>query len=378
MTKNEKQLFEGLNGLCDSNEAFYYSEQDYLDNYIVRSYSYRLATHSDSLEHFAKESRGTAFIYNKTSDTWELFCRAYPKFFNLGEICSKEEYIRKYEPLEVFDKADGSLILIGEIDGKLITKSKTSLNSEQAKMAQILLDSNKHIQDFCTDIIMKGFSPVFELVGPDNKIIVNYKTNELILLGVVNNQTGEVTTKIPTKIKQVDSTYFTWGELLCIQERVLEDIEGYVVRTSNNEFVKLKTNRYKQLHSLKDSISNTKNLVKLILDGELDDIYDVFSDDKVVMSEVERVQSLISKEFNHKIVEFKELRRKYFSDFEENRKEFAMKYNKHELFGPVMKTLNSSFRDVNQVAEYQVRMYIEKMCNKTSKAEEYVNKLSMS
>ena len=81
-----KELFEGLSELCRINEAFYFSEQDYGDNYIVRSFSYRLASWTDFQIPYAKDSRGTAFVLDKRTGEWDLFCRAYKKFHNLGEM----------------------------------------------------------------------------------------------------------------------------------------------------------------------------------------------------------------------------------------------------------------------------------------------------
>jgi uncharacterized protein YeaO (DUF488 family) len=79
--------------------------------------------------------------------------------------------------------------------------------------------------------------------------------------------------------------------------------------------------------------------------------------------------------FNHLVTEFKELRRKYFNEFNENRKEFALEYRNHELFGAVMKTLNNSFRDVNQIAEDQVRDYVNRKTNSLGKAKEWIEEI---
>lgn len=86
MVKELQELFDGLNTLCETNEAFYFSEQDYNGTHIVRSYTYRLASWSDFQLPYAKDCRGTAFVLNKKTDEWSLFTRAYRKFHNLGEF----------------------------------------------------------------------------------------------------------------------------------------------------------------------------------------------------------------------------------------------------------------------------------------------------
>ena len=88
MTKELQELFDGLNHLCETNEAFYFSEQKYNEKYTIRSYSYRLASWSDFQVPYAKDCRGTTFILNNETNEWNLFTRAYRKFFNIGEIGS--------------------------------------------------------------------------------------------------------------------------------------------------------------------------------------------------------------------------------------------------------------------------------------------------
>ena len=86
MKKELQELFDGLNKLCSETEAFYFSEQEYGENHIVRSFTYRLASHTDFLKPYARDCRGTAFVLDKRTGEWNLFCRAYKKFWNLGEI----------------------------------------------------------------------------------------------------------------------------------------------------------------------------------------------------------------------------------------------------------------------------------------------------
>mgnify|MGYP001113117773 FL=1 len=52
-----------------------------------------------------------------------------------------------------------------------------------------------------------------------------------------------------------------------------------------------------------------------------------------------------------------------------------MKYKDHELFGYVMKKLNSSFRDVEQVAEQGVKNYILNKTRTLGGAKEFLAKI---
>ena len=115
MTKELKELFDGLNHLCETNEAFYFSEQDYNERYIIRSFTYRLASWSDFQLPFAKDCRGTAFLFDKETNEWSLFCRAYRKFFNLheiGQVSVDNIDINLYNKLD-FEECKNKLISFG-------------------------------------------------------------------------------------------------------------------------------------------------------------------------------------------------------------------------------------------------------------------------
>lgn len=389
MTKELQNLFDGLNHLCETNEAFYFSEQEYNDKYTIRSFTYRLASWSDFQLPYAKDCRGTAFLYNKETNEWSLFCRAYKKFFNLNEGIPKEEYIQNYTPIEAYEKIDGSLILVGKIENEIVAKSKTSINSEHAKMANKLIQENPKLQRFIETALNEKYTPVFELVGQDFKIVLNYEKTELIFLGYVNKLTGEVITHhgynnqgfIESCGCRPAETYnMSWDELFNIQETSKPDIEGYVVLCENTEdntteFVKVKVKSYVNLHHLKDNINNLTNLIPLILDDNLDDIIGQFQDDKQTTDYIVQTQEKIAHKFNHLVIEYKFLRGKYFNQYNEDRKGFAMKYKNHELFGYVMKGLDTSFRDIEQTAEKFVKQYLLKKCNKQENAKAFLDTL---
>ena len=124
-SKNPTHLWGGVSS--ENNEAFYFAEQETEVNgrkYIIRSYTYRLASYTDFQEPFALESRGTAFYKDVETGEWNLFCRAYKKFFNINEGVPKEDYIENNDAIHSFEKLDGSLMLFGVIDGKVIANLK--------------------------------------------------------------------------------------------------------------------------------------------------------------------------------------------------------------------------------------------------------------
>lgn len=387
MKKELQELFDGLNKLCQETEAFYFSEQDYDENYTVRSYTYRLASHTDFLKPYARDCRGTAFVLDKRTGEWNLFCRAYRKFFNLGESTPKEVTLKERIAEKSFEKLDGSLILTSIIDGKIVAKSKTSINSEHAKKAQELIDSNEKLQKFIYASIDEGFTPVFELCGPGEfKIVLNYTEPELVFLGHVNQLTADVINSYSgldedfnflTGVRRAKIYDFSWEELQKIQEESDAKIEGFVVRIDNGEFVKCKVKAYVNLHHLKDNINNNANLIPLIVNDNLDDLIGAFQDDAETLEYISKVQEKVAGLFNHYVVEYKNLRGSFFNKYNENRKEFAMKYKDEPMFSFVMKTTDESFRNIEEVAERCARQYILNKCKTKTLADAFVDSLGV-
>ncbi len=287
-----------------------------------------------------------------------------------------------------FCVAHNSLILCGIIDGKIVAKSKTSINSDHAKKAQELIDSNKKLQTFIRTTIA-GFNdtPVFELCGPSEfKIVLNYTDTELVFLGYVDKLTAEVLNstensdenfKDITGVRRAKIYDFSWEELQRLQEESDAKIEGFVVRMDNGEFVKVKCSAYVNLHHLKDNINNNSNLIPLIVNDNLDDLIGAFQDDAETLEYISKIQEKVAALFNHYVVEYKNLRGSFFNKYNENRKEFAMKYKDEPMFSFVMKTTNESFRCVEEVAERCARQYILNKCKTKTLANTFIDSLGI-
>jgi len=373
-------LYNGLMKLQHDNPAFYYSDQNYNDKTLIRTFNYRLATWTDFQLPYALDSRGTSFILRDNQKP-KLFCRGYQKFFNLGEGIPKDEFIKNNRIVSVFEKVDGSLISVGMIDDnlKLLAKSKSTIHSDHAITAQSIIDNNVELQRFIANKITRGYTPHFELVGKDFRIVLNYKETELIYLGCVNNLTGELVELPPIRgsfkynsFKMVKDYLYTWKDLLDIQANHPANIEGFVVKVDDGSLVKVKLNSYCHIHHLKDNIYNSKNLVALILDRKLDDLYDIFSDNNEALAHIKNCEKLISNHYNNLIIEINKLASSYIDDYNSNRKEFAIKNHTNTIFHIVMKIIH--VRD-DILIESMLTDYIKKQCSTKDKADLYLRKM---
>lgn len=327
------KLYKELDALAKINDNFIRAEQQY-DKYKIISFSYRLASYSEWLLPSALESRGTAFVEDEAGNL-TIFARPFEKFFNYEENpFTEKEHVRNLTPVSIMDKVDGSLIMVGKLpNGKLLAKTKTTINSDQAKRATEIINNSEVYTDFCNHYISKDYTPLFEYTAPTNQIVLFYPEEKLTLIGLRNMITGEYldiqgflspnycTKEDPHGIPVVKEYDITLEDINKLQESS-EGNEGWVVYFDNGQRVKFKTLDYIRKHKCKDNLYNEKNLADIILSDTLDDIYPLIKNDIKTLEYVNN--------FKEKVISLKNKLESELLNFYENnknldRKNFAIK-----------------------------------------------------
>jgi len=164
-------------------------------------------------------------------------------------------------------------------------------------------------------------------------------------------------------------------DLILLSKKFIENEEGVVITFFDNQMAKCKHSKYLELHGLIGPDAFRANLlIQSILNGTIDDVISNLVPGPKKDSIIE-IEEKVTKKFNHLVIEWKELRRKYFNDFREDRKTFAIKHSKDELFGSVMKKLNTSFKDVEKTAEEAIKEFILNKTKKLGDAEKWLKTL---
>ena len=184
-----------------------------------------------------------------TDNEGNVVARPFKKFFNIEE--------NKHTPtseFEVFDKMDGSLGIMFKYNGEMVCATRGSFTSDQSKwMTEFALKYNYQ------NIIVDGFTYLFEIIYPENRIVVNYENQErLVLLGIINTESGE---ELPYNdlfegfdvVKKYDGIR-DYSEL---KDKVEQNSEGFVVRFSNGDRMKIKGVEYLRLHKIMTNVSTT-------------------------------------------------------------------------------------------------------------------------
>lgn len=179
-----------------------------------------------------------------------IVARAFDKFFNIEEHSNEEI---PNEPFEVYEKLDGSLILVFRYLGELVVASKGSFISDHSVLAKNLIENKyNNIHRFYANYVY-----VFELIGPSNKIVVDYPEDELVLIAKFDANTWEELPLTDSWIRTVDK-YDSVADYNKLKEIIPSDKEGFVIRFKNGFRMKIKGNDYFRLHSIITNFSNTK------------------------------------------------------------------------------------------------------------------------
>jgi RNA ligase len=177
-----------------------------------------------------------------------IVARPWKKFFNFGE---RPLLFSTDDPVEVTDKKDGSLGILYRHpmtgDWKIATRG--SFQSDQAIHATKVWDDNYSHRVATID----GLTVLFEIIYPENRIVLDYDFDDLVLLGSVQNEYGwyygpnETAGMInwPGPVTEVFE-YRTLNDCFGVHR---PNAEGLVIR-AGSEMVKMKQEDYVALHKL--------------------------------------------------------------------------------------------------------------------------------
>ena len=176
--------------------------------------------------------------------------RPFKKFFNI-----EENRHTPTQDFEVFEKMDGSLGIMFKYKGEMVCATRGSFNSDQSSWMTKFANEHNY-----QNIIVEGFTYLFEIIYPENRIVVDYNGQErLVLLGIINTETGE-------ELPYDDISFDGWDivekydgirDYSELKGKVEQNAEGFVVRFSNGDRMKIKGEEYLRLHKIMTNISTT-------------------------------------------------------------------------------------------------------------------------
>jgi len=187
---------------------------------------------------FERVSRG--LITNRK--TGEIVARPFDKFFNWGE----GDRYTSAKIRTVTEKMDGSLGILYRHNGNYCIATRGSFDSEQAKWATEYLQRNYDLTNF-----QKQFTLLFEIIYPENRVVVNYgQCKDLILLAA---RYRDIEDYLPYPILRELAFYHNFTlpaeyqfddiqYILNIQEKINTNSKGWVVEFTDGQRFKFERN----------------------------------------------------------------------------------------------------------------------------------------
>ena len=228
-----------------------------------------------------RELRGIIF----NTATGEIIRRPFHKFFNVNEREETQDHVVDLsQDHRILEKLDGSMIAPFIVNGEVIWGTKMGA-TDVAKPVEEFVEANSHYRQFAKFTISRGYTPIFEWCSRKQRIVLDYKEDQLILTAIRDITTGRY---MSHDLMEAHAEAYripvvrTWDIGLHMDNKTmssfvnyvrdLEDREGFVVRFSDGHMLKLKCDWYVQIHKAKEKILQDRNIVELILDDKLDDV----------------------------------------------------------------------------------------------------------
>jgi hypothetical protein len=221
-------------------------------------------------------------------ETGEILARPFPKFFNYGEHVTKGWAIPTTKP-EVYEKLDGSLGILYWLNGQPWIATRGSFMSDQAQWA------TQYFRTYWdrTGLKEDGVTHLFEIIYPQNRIVVAYDFTDLVYLTSIEIATGKhAIVEYPfRKARRFDIDDI--GNLLKLDE---PNSEGFVVfYPEENVRMKIKFPEYVRLHRIVTGV-NEIAIWEMLRDGKpLDELLDKVPDE--FYQWVSQVSNRLNREF---------------------------------------------------------------------------------
>jgi T4 RnlA family RNA ligase len=296
-------------------DAAFYESKFEIEGYSVSIFNYRIAQYSDFAENQAFEMRGLTFVFDKDGSLFNRYLLLH-KFFNLNQV-EETQYslIKDFYIKSIHNKEDGSVASFIRLpNGSVLGKSKMSFDSEQAAGMNRLYKSKADLKRFVDWSLDNDYVAVFEYVAPSNRIVLKYFDEELILLRLRDNKTGEYL-DLSRFSKEIGSLKTAPRDVATLDEIVeraksTEDKEGWIIEFSNGLFIKVKTVWYAALHGLlTEDLYREHVLIRYVLEEKIDDVLgQIPEDDAEARARIEKIITVVKNAVSEKV---KDINRSY-------------------------------------------------------------------
>jgi hypothetical protein len=213
----------------------------------------------------------------------------FKKFFNKGEKIDCYPDPKRFNDWVLYEKIDGSCLICDYVNGQFSMRTRGTFSYKQQenyKDFELLLEKYPKILDFLKE--NSHYSLLFEIVTPNNVIVIRPKDVDFYFIGAVDKRTLEMATNFElleiwneTGYSLLPERYYFDSkpnlQSLSNLVKTWKGKEGIVLVYNNGQNrIKLKSDWYCSLHKIKSQLSSTNNLVEYYVQKRMpcyDDFY---------------------------------------------------------------------------------------------------------
>lgn len=313
-------------------------------------------------EDWYKECRGITF----DTSTGRVVARTLHKFQNVGENESTQPHLIPWADIvRVMDKRDGSMITpVLLADGSIACKTKKTFTSAEAIAATEFLHNDPEKLAWVERCLESGMTPTFEWTSPRFPIVLTYDKDELTLLHIRDNETGEYDMDMmwwdndrggpalcPFPIvKNLKDQFSSGGVVMWLffefEQRNREGVEGWIVQAKDGQMWKIKTKWYCDLHH-SVTFTRYRDVARVVLEDKSDDLKAAFAMTGRSIQPIVDIERRINSELNI-IQNAVELHACNGRVLERTAKDMALALKDHKLFGLIMRAFRGQEVDYRE------------------------------
>lgn len=254
-------------------------------------------------------------------DTFEIVSYAFDKFFNYEEPYAADI---DWKSCYVTEKLDGSLVKLSRIGDNILWSTNGTIDAYKAPLVEqigciaksfgelawyaILENYCKArdlsvsgcidpdiVKDWLKSIIKPGYTYMFELTSPYNKVVVTWHKTELHFIGCRDNESGQEIffgDHELSKIFDIPKIFPLRSVDECIKAASELDVnaEGYVVVDKDFNRVKIKSPLYVSIHHLRgeNGVMSYKRALEIVKTNEVAEVLTYFPEYKSAFDELEK------------------------------------------------------------------------------------------
>lgn len=263
---------------------------------------------SDMSLPIVQECRGLILDF----DTNEIVSFPFKKFFNAGETNAAEI---DWKSCYVTEKLDGSLIKLTRIGDNILWSTNGTIDAFKAPLVEqigciaksfgelawyaILENYCKArdlsvsdcidpdiVKDWLKSIIKPGYTYMFELTSPYNKVVVTWHKTELHFIGCRDNTTGQEIFFGDHELSKIFDTPKVFplrsvDECVKAASELDVNAEGYVVVDNKFNRVKIKSPTYVSLHHMRNNgVLSYERGLEIVRGNEIGEVLTYFPEFK--------------------------------------------------------------------------------------------------